>query len=436
MAAALDLASSRSPKGTKYKHGALPQLSKKHNISVAALKRIGKQTRLQLEKNEGIDLSHQRSGREPPNLKLTPEVAEKVRQVNKETKGKASMRQLHAELQKAGVDVKSHTTVFSWTRELDAFKTRRSTIPILSRDHKVWRTNFCLDKTFWVAGHRRWEVKKHLDEVHVDEKWFALMPDGEMVRVIPNADGSVTLPAPARAQHKNAIPKTMFLAANARPRPEYGFDGKLGMWRVTELKEALRGSKNHERGDVYEVDVSITAEVYRNLLKTKVFPAIREKMWWKKLGNGHDAGPIYVQQDGATPHTAAANEAFFQQERRKRGFDIRVVTQPAQSPDLNFNDCSFFRSMHTRVRVKKHSNLDELGENILAAYREFPVTTLEHCWQVLSRNIQFIIKNLGDNNYKALRTKERTRRRQGEEENRVLTMAEVNTAKKFVDSDE
>ena len=283
VAAAIDLSLARSPRGTKYKRNELKRLSAKHNIGETALKQIGKLSREQVQRGEEIDLSHKRMGREPSTLKRTPEIDRTIRQVNKRTKGRLSVRAFHAELQrKEGVDVQSHTTVHKWLQELDAFKHKRSVIPTLTHDQRVWRVDYCLN----MLGPRQRTLPEFYDVVHVDEKWFWLMPDGEIVRGIPEANGSITLPSPPTAQHKNAIPKAMFLTANARPRPEYGFNGKLGIWRVTGLKEALRKSKNHERGDTYEVDVSITAAVYRRLLEEKVYPAIKQKMWWKKIGNG------------------------------------------------------------------------------------------------------------------------------------------------------
>jgi hypothetical protein len=129
---------------------------------------------------------------------------------------------------------------------------------------------------------------------------------------------------------------------------------------------------------------------------------------------------VWLQQDGATPHTAEANDAFFEAQRNIGGMDIRVLQQPAQSPDLNFNDCSFFRSLACKVRVKDHNNLNELARDVEEAYREFPEEKMEHCWQVLVRNMMFIMRNKGSNDYKNLKTKERTRRRHGREQDTIF----------------
>jgi hypothetical protein len=79
----------------------------------------------------------------------------------------------------------------------------------------------------------------------------------------------------------------MFLAMFARPRPELGFDGKICMVPVVEMRSAKRDSVNRPKGTMEMHNVSMNEEVYHNLL-TKgipelgikaVFDQIEEKMW-------------------------------------------------------------------------------------------------------------------------------------------------------------
>jgi hypothetical protein len=61
----------------------------------------------------------------------------------------------------------------------------------------------------------------------------------------------------------------------------------------------------------------------------KVLPAIREK--WPH----EDADkPIYIQQDNAKPHLSP-NDRQFCEVARQDEFDMRLVCQPANSPDFN-----------------------------------------------------------------------------------------------------
>ena len=230
-----------------------------------------------------------------------------------------------------------------------------------------------------------------------------------------------------RANSKRHLQKIMFLAVNARPRPEYDFDGRLGIWRTAKNGERSQNRKpkgknpGYKKGDPFREDFkSVDAEKYRFMVLQWVMPAIREKpvsfllplqlcafpsqqshlrgrlvcacfrMWWFHK-NAHyrnsggvrvrcspkhrhaikcpEAGnPIYLQQDGASPHTAAKNRGVFKtgggndfstatsppKPRREwryvQGFMIIVVTQAARSPDLNVNDLGFFCSFKTDVR--------------------------------------------------------------------------------------
>ncbi len=62
-------------------------------------------------------------------------------------------------------------------------------------------------------------------------------------------------------------------------------------------------SVNHEKGDIYMKDCTVTAERYRPLMM-KVFAAVKAKMPWLK------GKRVIIQQDGATPHTAKGNAEY------------------------------------------------------------------------------------------------------------------------------
>ena len=73
-----------------------------------------------------------------------------------------------------------------------------------------------------------------------------------------------------------------------------------------------------------------------------------EKMPWQKIFN-------YIQ-DGAKAHTADGSV----RELEEAGSDpltiqvadrvsVKFLTQPAQSPDVNVNDCAFFSSLQAQI---------------------------------------------------------------------------------------
>ena len=89
------------------------------------------------------------------------------------------------------------------------------------------------------------------------------------------------------------------------------------------------------------------------LRKGGVFDMIRQKMWWfgRRSGEPEAGQPTWYQHDRARPHTAKSNEKNWARHGAQKGFDIRVVTQPAQSPDLNANDLAFFCEFTKRHRT-------------------------------------------------------------------------------------
>ena len=195
------------------------------------------------------------------------------------------------------------------------------------------------------------------------KKWFYMLRDGLVCRVFPtfrlNGDkeieSQVKMPACPKLYHKSRQPQVMFLAVTAKPRPEYSFDGKVGIWSFTRLRKAKRSVKKTGtvagETDIFE-SVSVTAEEYRHVMLKRggVFDALRQKMWWfARDADTLEAGcTLFYQHNGASPHTARANVKQWGCHGAKK-FKIEVITQPPQSPDLNVNDLAFFRAFSLTV---------------------------------------------------------------------------------------
>jgi len=92
---------------------------------------------------------------------------------------------------------------------------------------------------------------------------------------------------------------------------------------------ARRSSINRPAGTIEMKPIeSIKKETIREFMIEKVLPAIRAK--WPH----EDADkPIYIQQDNAKPHLSP-NDRQFCEAAKQDGFDIRLVCQPANSPDF------------------------------------------------------------------------------------------------------
>ncbi|CAM9452937.1 unnamed protein product [Discosporangium mesarthrocarpum] len=81
------------------------------------------------------------------------------------------------------------------------------------------------------------------------------------------------------------------------------------------------------------------AERYKELMIDKVIPAIKARM---PRPPGHT---IFVQQNGAKPHTAGGVMEAIQAKAGDSIIQKKKKKQPANSPDLNVNDLGFFHSI-------------------------------------------------------------------------------------------
>ena len=99
--------------------------------------------------------------------------------------------------------------------------------------------------------------------------------------------------------------------------------------------------------------------------------------------------PIIVQQDGARPHTGQDMEERLNIEGACGFPQIKVITQPAQSPDLNICDLAFFSALATAVRKvrrgKRSFEIEQLVSDVYEALDDYPSAKIEKMWQTRSR---------------------------------------------------
>ena len=228
---------------------------------------VGKQLKWYREQKErGIPLAHMPWSRKRKNCgrgcyKFTPATARKLIEINNKHWGALSYKRLAGKLKEAGIDVVPET-VRTWSKELGMTRRRRYIKPKLTIRHKIDRLAFVLDQIDPTTSN----FNNLENMVHGDEKWFFMMKDGTVCRVFPDKRGEYKVPAPPRVFHKSCMPKIMFLAVCARPRPEHNFDGKIGLWSFTLERPAKRSDVR--TGTVVGQtmileDVSVTAPEYR-----------------------------------------------------------------------------------------------------------------------------------------------------------------------------
>jgi hypothetical protein len=266
--------------------------------------------------------------------------------------------------------------------------------PALTPEHKPNRLKFILaqaDRSHGVERHIH-KFKKQFDTVHVDESWFYLQKVHNTILVL----GGVEVPDAPVVHHKSHIQKVMFLVAMARPRtlPDGTvFDGKIGMWECTERVPAARNSRNRPAGTMITKPKSLDGPFYQNLFTRQggVLDSIKQKMPWMH------GWLVKIQQDGARPQTGQNNPQHIAALGSTGGWQFEMVTQPAQSPDLNILDLGFFHSLKSRVEAIKQNatNIDQLIAKVKTAYEQYDAKTLDHIWAHLYACWNCILKDNG-----------------------------------------
>ena len=180
---------------------------------------------------------------------------------------------------------------------------------------------------------------EHMEDlIHIDEKWFYLMKDGQCFIIV--ADEA----EPYRhVQHKSFLTKIMFLCAVERPRYDMNkntwFDGKIGIWPIGKWEPVKWSSKKRAKGMPVWKNQSIMQDVYQEYLIQKLLPAIKQK--WP-MNNGR----IQLQQDGAESHILDDDEEF-KEAVDVIGLNPTVYTQSPNSHDTNILNLGFFRAIQS-----------------------------------------------------------------------------------------
>lgn len=216
------------------------------------------------------------------------------------------------------------------------------------------------------------------DEVHDDEKWFFLT---EKQWKIYLAIGE--LPPQREVKNKNHIIKVMFLCTVARPRFDSNgnctFDGKIGMWPFIKRVTAERTSCNRPAGAVETKAItSVTKPVFRNMMLTKVIPAIVAK--WPR-SRSREPPTVYIQQDNCRVHFDEADEQWMEVSTKTKTIKLLLKDQLPMSPDCNKLDLCLFGSLQSlQFQQKPATNIDELVANYQAAFNQYDPVKLNRAW--------------------------------------------------------
>ena len=139
---------------------------------------------------------------------------------------------------------------------------------------------------------------------------------------------------------------------------------------------------------------SVKRELIRSYLIEKILPAIKEKWPREDIRN-----PIFIQQDNARTHIDH-NDDDFCEATRQQGFDIHLMCQPINSPDLNVLDLGFFSAVQSLQHKESPKTVDELVNVVVKAFESFPIAKSDHIFLTLQLCMIEIMKVKGSHRYK------------------------------------
>lgn len=108
---------------------------------------------------------------------------------------------------------------------------------------------------------------------------------------------------------------------------------------------------------------------------------------------------IWIQQDNAPSHVPV-NDEEFAAAVAQTGLDIRLINQPANSPDLNVLDLGFFNSLQSLTYDRISRNLDELIANVENEFANYDPDSLNRVFLTLQACMIEVMKDGGGNRYK------------------------------------
>ncbi|KAH9126531.1 hypothetical protein LEN26_009373 [Aphanomyces euteiches] len=218
----------------------------------------------------------------------------------------------------------------------------------------------------------------------------------------------------------------MFLAAVAKPRLDSltgkYFDGKIGIWPLIQEVPAKRASKNRPRGTPIKAPITVTRNVYRDIVVNSVIPMIKEK--WPE----GSSKTISIQHDNASAHDIRHHPDVIAA-GCSDGWYISIVNQPPKSSDLNALDLGYFNSIQSLQYQKQAQNIDDLVSAVEASFEELTSDKLENTFMTLRSVMKAIIEHKGDNDFKIPHASKAKKRRQGFfVEPEVVTISSVEEA--------
>ena len=122
---------------------------------------------------------------------------------------------------------------------------------------------------------------------------------------------------------------------------------------------------------------------------------------------------VFVQQDNASPHCLLTDKVV-KAEGEKDGWEISLVSQPANSPDLNVLDLGFFSSLQALQQKKEMRSIDDVIAAVKEAFEEVDRMTFDNTFGTLMSVMEQILLAKGGNKISIPHVKKKQRRKNGE----------------------
>ena len=103
------------------------------------------------------------------------------------------------------------------------------------------------------------------------------------------------------------------------------------------------------------------------------------------------AQTIFIQQDNEKSHIAT-DDLEFMMNASQDEFDIRLICQPLNSPDLNILDFGYFRAIQSKYFRNCPANVHEIIHLVLETFDEIELGTLNKAFLSLQDRISVILK--------------------------------------------
>ena len=288
------------------------------------------------------------------------------------------------------------STIWRWSKRENFRQVNKGTRPCLSEANMTSRLA-------WAEEHEdeEWE-----DTIDLDEKWLYAMTYRVKLKLPPG----VTKPK-IRIKSKRYIPKVMMLTAITKPDPAHNFNGLIGCWRVRKKRThpdgtpwpAQRGDKRTglKKGDDIWQDCTMDGKLFETFLIEKVIPSVRVKMPWKRVVHlQFDNAPGHLTQGKKDEPTSAIGSRIASHMKARRGLEIKLRRQEANSPCTNLNDLGFYASWDSRIPHLRPFDVDELAAMCEAAFWEYPSEKLEALVETKKAVCKSIIAAGGNNDFK------------------------------------